>query len=177
MSAFREFEDAARRAQRASSDLDMAKQRLARFHTESARELGSVLAEFAKAGLFPGINTSEHADRHLIPKGNEVAVARIEFRGAGPLPNEVAGDLRGARITEEIVQAAQAQKIPVAHATNFGNALTLSEHVKEGEKGPETFLRALAAYAEHKGKPDVARNAVDAAERMKTMVASFRQVQ
>jgi len=178
MSAFRIFEQAAERLNTAESAFQQAQARIESFGQTSAKELNDMLVKFSKAGLFPGIDTSWHETSHLTPKHHCVAADRIDIRGANTRGGDsVSNDTTGSRIAEEIVEAARAQKVPVVHETNFGQNIQVSEHVKEREKGPEILLSALAAYAEQKGKPELAQSAREAAERMKTLVSSFREVE
>lgn len=178
MSAFRNFEQAAERLEQAESTFRQAQARIESFGQASAIELNTLLTQFSKAGLFPEIDTSWHEASHLTPKQHRIAADRIDIRGANRMPGgNVSDDTNGSRIAEEIVNAARAQKVPVVHETNFGHNIQVSGHVKEREKGPEILLSALAAYAEQKGRPELAQSAREAAERMKTLVSSFREVE
>jgi hypothetical protein len=178
MNAFENFAAAVERLEAAESAFQRSKARIESFSERSAQELSDVLGKFSRAGLFPEIDTSLHEASRLTPYHHCVAAYRIEIRAKNIRASSLASDdIIGSRIAEEIAEAARVQKVPVVHQIEGGQSIQVSSHVKEREEAPEILLRALAAYADKKGKSELAASAREAAERMKTLVPSFREIE
>ncbi|MGE0755171.1 MAG: hypothetical protein AB7L92_08445 [Alphaproteobacteria bacterium] len=184
MSVFRSFEQAVERAEAArrtwvaaNCALEEAKAPIQSFGEQSASALSSVLTRFAEAGLLPEIDPHFHTRDYLCPYTNYIAADRIEMRGLNARAGgDARMDTKGLRVAEEIVAAANTHKIPIVHEMNGGQNIQVSPHVKERENAPEILLRALAAYAEGRHKPEMAGVARAAAEEMKTAVAAYREI-